>query len=220
MKHILNVLALAVVISFSPIVLSGCSGIVGDQHEEAEDAIARTNSDIAKHNRLFDQARESYGTAREKIEAGEDPEKQKDEITKARKTFQKARDSLQSASARMRGVQELDVDPVIKKYGGLLTGAMEAQLSAEAREIEFYGIMEKDPALKENRDRALQILDKAGEDYKQAEKSYAVAQELASDNPKIIKLPKGASSGGDAAGQQSAPNAPKSGKQGDGSGGG
>ncbi|MBA2345967.1 MAG: hypothetical protein H0V83_12890 [Rubrobacter sp.] len=214
MRHILNVLALVVVISFS-FVLSGCSGVLSDQHKEAENEVSRANDEIAKHNQLFDQARESYGSAREKIEAGEDPDKQKDKITEARETLQKARGSLQSASTGMQNMRELDVDPVIKKYGGLLSKAMGAQLSSEAREIEFYGIMEKDPALKENRDRALKILSQAGDDHKQAEKYYADASELAKSNPKIIDLPPDA----DGENQGSAPNAPEGQQNGDDSGG-
>ena len=188
---------------------------MSDQHKEAENAVTRANEEIAKHNQLFDHARESYGSAREKIEAGEDPDKQKDEITEARKTLQRAHDNLQSASTHMQNMRELDVDPVIKKYGGLLSKMMGAQLSSEAREIEFYGIMEKDPALKENRDRALKILSEAGDDHRQAEKYYADASELAKSHPKIIDLPPDA--GGE--NQKSVPNAPESQQNGDDSGG-
>jgi len=216
MRHMLNVLALAVVIAFSPLVLSGCSGVFGDQRQEAEDAVTEANGAIADHNRLFDQARESYGVAREEIEAGEDPEDQEDNIAEARESLQEARDSLREASARMEDAREMDVDPVIQRYAGLLLKAMDAQLSAEAREMEFYEVMEQDPALTDDRERALEILSQASDDYGKAEESYMKAQELASSNPDVIKLPPATGGGGSTSGQESAPDAPEDQQQGDG----
>ena len=214
----LNVLALAVVIAFPLLFFSGCSDLFENQRQEAEDAVTEANGAIAEHNRLFDQARESYGAAREEIEAGEEPADQKDDITEARETLQAARNNLGDAAARMEDVREMDVDPVIQRYAGLLSKAMGAQLSAEAREIEFYEIMEEDPALSDNRERALEILSQASDDYGKAEDSYAKARELASANPDVIKLPP-ATDDGNASGQETAPDAPEDKQQGDGSGG-
>jgi hypothetical protein len=75
--------------------------------------------------------------------------------------------------------------------------------------MEFYGIMEEDPALTENRDRALEILRRAGEDYEKAEDSYAKARELANSNPDVIKLPPAAEGESSTATQESAPAAPE-----------
>lgn len=219
MRQMLNVFAPAVVIAFSLLFFSGCSDILGDQRQQAEDAVTEANGAIEEHNRLFDQARESYATARENIEAGEEPEDQEDNITEAQETLQRARDSLQDAAARMEDVREMDVDPVIKRYAGQLAEAMEAQLSAEAREIEFYEIMEEDPALTDNRERALEILGQAGDDYERADESYAEARELASSNPKIIKVPPATSGEESTVSQEAAPNAPEDQQQEDESGG-
>ncbi|MBA3426659.1 MAG: hypothetical protein ACR2HO_10145 [Rubrobacteraceae bacterium] len=205
----LNVLALAVVIMFPFLFLSGCSGPFGDQRKEAEDVVTKANGAIAEHNRLFDQARESYGKARKQIEDGEKAADQKDDIAKARQTLQKASNSLRDAETRMENVQEMDVDPVIQRYATLLSKAMDAQLSAEASEIEFYGVMGKDPALTENRERALKILSRASDDYEKAEDFYAKARELASSNPDVIKLPPATKGESNPESQESAPDAPK-----------
>ena len=193
MRHILNLLAPAVVIAFAAFFLSGCSEILGDERQEADDAVTEANGAIAEHNRLFDQARESYAVARENIESGDDPADQRERITEARETLEEARRSLEDASTRIEDVRGLDVDPAIKDYARLLSEAMDAQLSAEAREIEFYEILEEDPALTDNRDQALDLLSEAGDGYARAEEYYAEARDLAESNPNVIKLPPAAS---------------------------
>ena len=68
-------------------------------------------------------------------------------------------------------MQDLDVDKDIKQYARLLSEAMDAQLAAEAKEVEFYDLLEEDPALENNRDKALDLLDEIGAGYEEAEKS-------------------------------------------------
>jgi len=208
MRHMLNLLAPVVVIVFAVFFLSGCSEILGDQRQEADDAVTEANGAIAEHNRLFDQARESYAVVRENIEAGDEPADQRERITEARETLQEARRSLQEASARIEDVRGLDVDPAIKNYARLLSEAMDAQLSAEAREIEFYEILEEDPALTDNRDRALALLSEAGDGYGRAEESYAEARDLAASNPNIIKLPPATNGAGSGGGEETTLDAP------------
>ena len=84
-------------------------------------------------------------------------------------------------------MDDLDVDPAVKEYASLLSEAMEAQLAAEAKEIEFYGILEEDPALENNREEALDLLSEVGEGYQKAEKTYGEAQDLANAHPKLIE---------------------------------
>ena len=81
----------------------------------------------------------------------------------------------------------LDVDPSVKEYARLLSEAMDAQLAAEAKEIEFYGILEEDPALQNNREEALDLLSEVGEGYQKAEMIYDEAQNLANAHPKLIE---------------------------------
>lgn len=215
MRHMLNLHALGVAMMLSVVFLSGCSDILGDQREEADDAVAEANSAIAEHNQLFDQARGSYATARENIEAGDEPDAQKERITDARETLQEARNNLQDASDRMEEVRKMDVDPTIREYANLLSEAMNAQLAAEAREIEFYEIMEEDPALAGDRERALGILSEASDGYGKAEESYARARELASNNPDIIKLPPASNGAGGQEVKETTINAPENQKQGE-----
>jgi hypothetical protein len=89
----------------------------------------------------------------------------------------------------MLEVQDLDVEPEVKKYAETLSGAMNEQLDAEAKEIEFYEILEKDPALKDDRKKVLDLLSEVGDGYEKAEKSYEDAQKLADENPKLIQVP-------------------------------
>ncbi len=202
MRHMLNLLAPAVVITFAVLFLSGCSEILGDQRQEADAAVTDANGAIAEHNRLFDQARESYAVARENIESGDEPADQRERIMGANETLQEARGSLQEASAHIEDVRGLDVDPAIKDYARLLSEAMDAQLAAEAREIEFYEILEEDPALTDNRDPALNLLSEAGDGYARAEESYAEARDLAASNPNVITLPPAANGAGDSGNEE------------------
>jgi hypothetical protein len=188
MTYILNRPAPIVVILLSVILLSGCSGIFGQSpREQADEAISNANESISEHNKLFDQARSTYSDVKEKIESGDDPSKEKDNITAAKNDLQEARTHLQDAKGSLETVDDLDVDPTIKEYASMLSEAMQDQLDAEAKEIEFYGILEQDPALENNRDKALDLLSEVGEGYQKAEKTYGEAQDLADKHPKLIE---------------------------------
>jgi DNA repair ATPase RecN len=188
MTYIINRQATVVVILLSLFVLAGCSGIFGDTpREQADEAISNANQSISEHNKLFDRARSTYATVKTKIENGDDPSQEKDEITGAKNDLEEARNHLQDASASLDTVNDLDIDPAVKEYANLLSEAMQDQLDAEAKEIEFYGILEQDPALKDNREQALDLLTEIGEGYQQAEKTYGEAQEFADAHPKLIE---------------------------------
>jgi hypothetical protein len=192
MTYIINRLAPGVVILLSVFVLAGCSGIFGQSpREQADDAISDANKSISEHNKLFDEARSTYADVKQKIESGDDPSKEKDNITEAKDTLQRARSDLQDARESLGTVDDLDVDPSVKRYARLLSEAMDAQLAAEAKEIEFYGILEEDPALQDNREKALDLLSEVGAGYKKAEKTYGKAQDLADSHPKLIEGAKG-----------------------------
>jgi len=188
MTYMINRLAPAVVILLSMFVLAGCSGIFGESpREQADEAISSANKSISEHNDLFDKARSTYADVKQNIESGDDPSKEKDSITEAKNTLEKARKYLQDASESLGTVADLDVDPSIKQYARLLSEAMDAQLSAEAKEIDFYGILEEDPALEDDREKALDLLSEVGAGYKKAEKTYGEAQDLANAHPKLIE---------------------------------
>jgi hypothetical protein len=188
MAHIINPRALIVVFSLSALLLGGCSGVLGvDPREQANEAIVEANESIAAHNQLFEQARDTYADVKEQIEAGEDPSGERDSITEAKNTLEEARGNLGDARESLAGVQDLDVNRTIKRYARLLSEAMDAQLAAEAKEVEFYDLLEEDPALENNRDQALKLLEEIGAGYEKAEKTYAEAQELADSNPKVIE---------------------------------
>ncbi|HEX6709350.1 MAG TPA: hypothetical protein VF068_03390 [Rubrobacter sp.] len=188
MTYIINRLAPFVVILLSMLVLAGCSGILGeDPRQQADKAISDANKSISEHNKLFDKARSTYADVKQKIEAGDDPSKEKDRITEAKNTLEKARNDLQDARGSLGTVKDLDVDPAIKKYASLLSEAMDEQLAAEAKEIEFYGILEQDPALENDREKALDLLSEVGKGYQKAEKTYGEAQEVANSHPKLIE---------------------------------
>ncbi len=192
MAHIINRCALVVVISLSAL-LGGCSGVFEETpREQANEAIAEANESIAEHNKLFEQARDTYADVREKIESGEDPsQEERDRITEAKNTLEEARANLDDARESLSTVQELDVDRDIKEYADLLLEAMDAQLAAEAKEVEFYDLLEEDPALENNREKALDLLSEIGAGYEKAEKAYAEAQEFANANPNIIETAPG-----------------------------
>ena len=188
MRYMINRLAPFVVILLSAFVLAGCSAVFGESpREQADKAISKANESIAKHNVLFDNARSTYADVKQKIESGDDPSKEKDNIAEAKNTLEKARKHLQDARESLGTVAELDVDPSVKEYARLLSEAMDAQLAAEGKEIEFYGILEEDPALQNNREEALDLLSEVGEGYQKAEKLYDEAQNVANANPKLIE---------------------------------
>jgi DNA repair exonuclease SbcCD ATPase subunit len=184
----INRSALIVVISISAFLLGGCSGMLGmDPREQANEAIVEANESIAQHNQLFEQARDTYADVKQQIEAGEDPSGERDRITEAKKTLEDARGNLDDARESLAGVQDLEVDGTIKQYARLLSEAMDAQLAAEAKEIQFYDLLEEDPALENNRKQALELLEEIGTGYERAERTYAEAQELADSNPNVIE---------------------------------
>jgi DNA repair exonuclease SbcCD ATPase subunit len=184
----INPRAPIVVILLSALLLGGCSGVLGeDPREQANEAIVEANESIAQHNQLFEQARDTYADVKEQIEAGEDPSGERDRITEAKNTLEEARGNLDDARESLASVQDLDVDRTIKEYARLLSEAMDAQLAAEAKEIEFYDLLEEDPALENNRDRALDLLEEIGAGYEKAERAYGEAQELANSNPNVIE---------------------------------
>jgi hypothetical protein len=188
MRYMINRLALVVVILLSVYMLAGCSSVFGeDPREQADQAISKANESISKHNVLFDEARSTYADVKQKIESGEDPSKEKDNIAEAKNTLEKARAHLQDARESLGTVAELEVDPAVQEYARLLSEAMDAQLAAEAKEIEFYGILEEDPALQNNREEALDLLSEVEEGYQKAEKAYDEAQKVANANPKLIE---------------------------------
>ena len=194
MAHMINRGALFVVISLSALLLllSGCSAFSANPREQADDAIAEANSHVKEHNRLFEQARDTYTTVKEKVESGTDPSKEKEQITEAKNTLEKARNNLDDARDSLATVRTLDVDPAIKEYASLLSKAMDAQVAAETKEVEFYDLLEEDPALENNRERALDLLSEVGSGYEKAEKAYSEAQKFADSHPKVIEAaPKG-----------------------------
>jgi hypothetical protein len=193
MAHIINLRALIVVISLSPLLLGGCSSVISpDPRDQANEAIVEANQSIAEHNKLFEKARDTYSDVKKQIEAGEDPSSERDRITQTKDTMEEARGHLEDAKDSLATVQDLDVDKDIKQYASLLTQAMNAQLAAEAKEVDFYDLLEEDPALENNRDKALDLLDEIEAGYQKAEKTYQQAQDFADSKPKVIEAtPKG-----------------------------
>ena len=188
MGHMINRCALLVVISLSTILVGGCAGLFESPREQANEAIAEANESIAEHNKLFEQARDTYGDVKQQIESGEDPsEEQRDRITEAKNALEEAHANLDNARESIGTIQDLDVDQKIKDYASLLSEAMDAQLAAEAKEIEFYDLLEEDPALENNREKALDLLSEVDAGYKKAEKAYQEAQELANSSPNVIE---------------------------------
>ena len=183
----INRCSLFVVISLSTLLLGGCAGFLEDPRERANEAITEANESVAEHNKLFEQARQTYADVKEKIEAGEDPSQMRDRITEAKNTLEEARLNLDDARESLGSVQDLDVDQTIKDYADLLGEAMDAQLAAEAKEVEFYDLLEEDPALENNREKALDLLSEIGAGYEKAEKAYAEAQDFANSHPDIIE---------------------------------
>jgi hypothetical protein len=188
MRYMINCLAPLVVILLSAFVLAACSAVFGESpREKADQAISNANESISEHNALFDDARSTYADVKQKIEAGDDPSKEKDNIAEAKNTLEKARAHLQDARDSLGTIADLDVDPSVKEYARLLSDAMDAQLAAEAKEIEFYGILEEDPTLQNNREKALDLLSEVGQGYQKAENLYQKAQNLANSHPKLIE---------------------------------
>lgn len=188
-RRILNRCAPAVAVIAATLFVFGCSSISGDPREQANQAVTEANQSIAEHNELFNQSRDTYSSVKSELESGGDPSEQQESIAEARVTLEEARSNLESARDSLGGVRDLEVDPAIKDYARLLSGAMNAQLAAEATEIEFYNTLEEDPALENNRQQALELLSEADADYQRAADLYARARQVANRNPDLISLP-------------------------------
>lgn len=192
MLHILVRPASIVVITLALLLAAGCSG----SREQADSSIAEANEAIAEHNQLFEEARGTYEEAKETIEAGggdysestsgTDNAQEVEQIGQARETMQEARERLKDARGPLAEVQDLDVEQEIVDYTALLSEAVEAQISAEEREIAYYELLERDPTLSENREEALSLLSEAGGGYAEARDAYDRAQEVADANPEIL----------------------------------
>jgi tetratricopeptide (TPR) repeat protein len=187
MRRILERPAAFVVIVLSLFLGAGCGGLFGGPNEQAADAIGRTNEAVTEHNRLFREARATYDEAREALEDGENPEEQAERIARARETLREARGSLEEAREPLSEVQGLAVEDEIKDYTRTLSEAMDAQLRAEAREADFYEVLEGDPILENERRRALDILEEVDAEYGRAEEAYGRAQEIADSNPDLLR---------------------------------
>jgi hypothetical protein len=190
MARILIRSVLLVVITFSLYLSVGCSGLFQDPREQANDRLADANQAIEEHNRLFEEARSTYEEAKGAVESGEITQattQETERFADARSTMQEARSQLVEASEPLSDVQDLDVEAEIQEYAGFLSEAVDAQLVGEESEIEFYEILEQDPTLSENREEALGILAEAGDGYEEAQNAYGRAQELADQNPELLR---------------------------------
>ncbi|MDX5893242.1 hypothetical protein [Rubrobacter radiotolerans] len=166
-------------------VLAGCSSL-SEAREEASEAFGEANASIDRHNDLFAQARETYNSVKTNIEAGEAPDEQREDIVRARENLAEARGHLQTAREDLARVPELTVDEPVREYAGHFIEAIDLQIAAEGREIEFYRLLEGDPALDRSRDEALDLLAEVGDGYARAEDAYRRAQDLANENPDVI----------------------------------
>ena len=184
---------LAVVITLAAFILiSGCSSNSKNSdspREKANEAVTQANKSVAKHNKLFEKSRNIYNGSKVKLESGQDPSGQKKNITEAKDTLEKASTSLKNADKSLKSIHDMDVDKEVKKYTGLLSTAMDAQISAEGKEAKFYGILEKDPALKNSRKQADDLLSQVSKDYKKSREAYKKAKDYAKSNPKVVTLP-------------------------------
>ena len=187
MARVLGCPVLFVVIALSLPLLTGCSVLFGNPREQANDYVVEANQAIDEHNQRFEETRSTYAEVKEAIEAGGDTSKEAERIVQTRETMQKARDKLEEAREPLSEVRDLNVGPEIREYAGFLSDALDAQLAAEAKEIEFYEILEQDPILSKNREEVLDILADADDGYKKAGDNYGRAQELADANPKLLK---------------------------------
>jgi hypothetical protein len=188
MALILARLVLFVVIALSLPLFAGCSSLGGgDASKQANDYVTEVNDDIDEHNRLFEEARATYTEAKEAVENADDPSGEAERFTQTRETMEEAQARLQEARGPLAEIRNLNTDTEIKEYAGILSEAVDTQIAAESREINFYQILEEDPTLEDNREEALGILEQVGDFYQRAEEDYQRAQELADANPELIR---------------------------------
>lgn len=168
--------------------------------EKANGDISAANEVVAQHNELFQKTRSTYQDVKQQIESsgGEgDFKQEKERISAARSNLEKARGNLEDARSSLENVQNIDeLEPAVKDYARTLSEAMNAQIDAETKEIQFYDLLQADPILENNRDEAQKLLSDAGDSYQQAKNSYAQAQELANSNPEVLSPASGDTSGG------------------------
>ena len=81
----------------------------------------------------------------------------------------------------------LDVELEIEEYARSLSEAVNAQISAEGHEIDFYELLEQDSTLENGRTEAEDILSEVDEGYEEAEEAYERAQEIADANPELLR---------------------------------
>lgn len=193
MAHMISRLTLIVVILLAPLVLYGCSSLTQDPREQANESISTANEAVAQHNELFQETRDTYQKVKEKIEtSGGDSEednafkKEKDRLKTAQSDLEEAQGKLEEARDSLEGIKDLEVEQPVKRYAKVLRGAMKSQISAESKEIDFYGVLIDDPTLEDNRQKAEELLTQAGDGYQDAENSYQEAQELADANPDLL----------------------------------
>jgi len=154
---------------------------------EANEAIERANEAIDEHDRLFLEARDLYEGALREIEDGRgDPEREAGRIGQARETMGEARSQLEEARESLRRIQDLDVEPELKEYARRLSEAAALRSEAEAREMEYYEILEGDPILRENRERALDALEEARRGYREADRAFEQAEAVVRENPDLF----------------------------------
>lgn len=165
--------------------LYGCSPF-SDSREEANAAFAEANTAIDEHNRLFARARDTYNEVKGNIESGDRPANQREDIVRAGEDLQEARGHLRDAREDLSSIPDMDIEEPVREYAWTFSGAVERQLAAETRELEFYRLLQEDPSLDGNREEALNLLDEVGGEYAAAEEEYGRAQRLANENSGII----------------------------------
>jgi tetratricopeptide (TPR) repeat protein len=178
------VLTVVIMLSLAP--LAGCSGAVGDPYGQVNEHIADANEAIEEHNQRFEEARSAYEEAKESVESGEDTAQEEERMAQARENMQKARDTLGEARGQLSEVQDLEVEAEVKEYAEILSEAIDAQLAGEGGEIGFYELLERDPTLEDNRERAEEILTEVDDRYEEARNAYDRARELADANPDLL----------------------------------
>lgn len=197
MRPILNRTRVSFVILLSLLLAVGCSA---DPRVQADRAIQQANEDIEAHDELFDEARAAYSDAQQTIrETNENsdnestnnedttPESQAAEsVSEARGKLQDARSRLEEARGEISGIQDQEVSDDLLEYSQTLEDAISAQMRAEKREISFYEILAEDPGLEENREQAMELLDKASQAYTEAENGYKEANSIADSNPELV----------------------------------
>lgn len=187
MPRILVRQALFVVITLSLPLFVACSSASGDPHEQANDSVVEANEAIEEHNELFAEVRSTYAEAKEAVETGDDPSEEAERFTQTRETMEEAQARLSEAQQLLAEVRNLDVEAELRDYVGILSEALDTQIAAEDREVDFYRILEDDPSLEDDRQQALNILNQVDDFYQRAAEDYEQAQEFADENPEVIR---------------------------------